>query len=197
MIRSCLYKDGYFRLVSSVPIYYPTSPFVIYALNTQQVNQPLLLYRYTPTSLSWRVHRVTLLRLRVWHMERMLFGLLREKEGEEREEEKEGKKEELKNQKEKRKEEKKEKQYSRDLSKIVDMHSMASAHDWTQGFSIWNAGRDGKRIYCEMSPRVRDAVTAFYDIDERKIGRVMQAFANGCIRHVKSAYYMHTIHEYT
>ena len=36
-------------------------------------------------------------------------------------------------------------------------------------FSIWGAGRDGKRFYRSLPPRMRRCVRAFLDVDEKKI----------------------------
>lgn len=37
------------------------------------------------------------------------------------------------------------------------------------GFTIWNAGREGRRLYASLAPRSRAAVRAFADVDARKL----------------------------
>ncbi|GAB0492617.1 hypothetical protein MMPV_003885 [Pyropia vietnamensis] len=44
------------------------------------------------------------------------------------------------------------------------------ARDWSS-FMIWSAGRDGRQLYGALSPTARASVTAFVDIDPRKVGR--------------------------
>ncbi|XP_075626838.1 queuosine-tRNA galactosyltransferase isoform X8 [Balearica regulorum gibbericeps] len=39
---------------------------------------------------------------------------------------------------------------------------------WTS-FTIWNAGKQGKKLYRSLSPANRKKVTAFCDVDEKKI----------------------------
>ena len=42
---------------------------------------------------------------------------------------------------------------------------------WAAGFAIWGAGRDGKEFYNALSPRGRACVVAFLEIDPKKIGQ--------------------------
>ena len=44
---------------------------------------------------------------------------------------------------------------------------------WHNGapFSIWNAGKEGKRLFKKLSQANRDRVKCFGDIDEKKIGK--------------------------
>jgi hypothetical protein len=37
-------------------------------------------------------------------------------------------------------------------------------------FSIWGAGRDGRALFKALAPATRARVTAFCDVDERKVG---------------------------
>ena len=37
------------------------------------------------------------------------------------------------------------------------------------GFTIWNAGKEGKRLYRSLSAAARAAVRAFADVDARKL----------------------------
>lgn len=39
------------------------------------------------------------------------------------------------------------------------------------GFTIWNAGKEGKRLYKSLSAAARAAVRAFADVDARKIAQ--------------------------
>ncbi len=39
------------------------------------------------------------------------------------------------------------------------------------GFTIWNAGKEGKRLYKSLSDTARAAVRAFADVDPRKLAR--------------------------
>ncbi|XP_068007491.1 queuosine-tRNA galactosyltransferase isoform X2 [Melanerpes formicivorus] len=49
---------------------------------------------------------------------------------------------------------------------------------WTS-FTIWNAGKQGKKLYRSLSPANRKKVTAFCDVDEKKI-------AKGCYTYEES-----------
>lgn len=40
---------------------------------------------------------------------------------------------------------------------------------WSDGFVIWGAGRDGKHFFRSLSPGVRSRVKCFVDVDEKKI----------------------------
>eukprot|EP00075_Anas_platyrhynchos_P038111 XP_027327364.1 UDP-GlcNAc:betaGal beta-1,3-N-acetylglucosaminyltransferase-like protein 1 isoform X3 [Anas platyrhynchos] len=46
---------------------------------------------------------------------------------------------------------------------------------WTS-FTIWNAGKQGKKLYRSLSPANRKKVTAFCDVDEKKITRGFYTF---------------------
>lgn len=40
---------------------------------------------------------------------------------------------------------------------------------WRRGFCIWNAGREGRRLYRALRPELRDLVREFCDVDEKKL----------------------------
>lgn len=42
---------------------------------------------------------------------------------------------------------------------------------WCRGFGIWGAGKNGKAFYRSLSPEFQQRVTAFYDVDEKKVGK--------------------------
>uniref|UniRef100_A0A8V1AK53 UDP-GlcNAc:betaGal beta-1,3-N-acetylglucosaminyltransferase like 1 n=1 Tax=Gallus gallus TaxID=9031 RepID=A0A8V1AK53_CHICK len=46
---------------------------------------------------------------------------------------------------------------------------------WTS-FTIWNAGKQGKKLYRSLSPANRKKVTAFCDVDEKKIAKGFYTF---------------------
>lgn len=43
----------------------------------------------------------------------------------------------------------------------------------SNGFTIWNAGKEGKRLYRSLSVSARAAVVAFADVDARKLAQGM------------------------
>ena len=43
----------------------------------------------------------------------------------------------------------------------------------SNGFTIWNAGKEGKRLYRSLSVAARAAVVAFADVDARKLAQGM------------------------
>jgi hypothetical protein len=43
----------------------------------------------------------------------------------------------------------------------------------SNGFTIWNAGKEGKRLYRSLSASARAAVVAFADVDARKLAQGM------------------------
>jgi hypothetical protein len=44
-------------------------------------------------------------------------------------------------------------------------------HLQRDGFTIWNAGKEGKRLYRSLSAAARAAVVAFADVDARKLAQ--------------------------
>jgi hypothetical protein len=45
-----------------------------------------------------------------------------------------------------------------------------------EAFAIWGAGRDGRDLFKALQPETRRKVTAFCDVDEKKIGTVYEFF---------------------
>lgn len=43
-------------------------------------------------------------------------------------------------------------------------------------FSIWNAGRRGRKFYRALSAENRKKVVQFYDVDEKKIGKYHEPY---------------------
>lgn len=43
---------------------------------------------------------------------------------------------------------------------------------WNQGFTIWNAGKQGRRFYRSLSEELQQKVVAFCDVDPKRIGGV-------------------------
>eukprot|EP01138_Halocafeteria_seosinensis_P006184 gb/GECG01006325.1/.p1 GENE.gb/GECG01006325.1/~~gb/GECG01006325.1/.p1 ORF type:complete len:423 (+),score=33.26 gb/GECG01006325.1/:1-1269(+) len=79
-----------------------------------RVDKPLVSYRYSASSESFKIERSVLLRMRALFLERHVLD------------------------------------------------------QWDK-FSVWSAGRDAKRLFNALTPRSRRKVTAFYDINEKKI----------------------------
>ncbi|CDF37195.1 unnamed protein product [Chondrus crispus] len=46
--------------------------------------------------------------------------------------------------------------------------------NWKGGFSIWNSGRDGKDVFKTLTDSAKAMVTAWGDIDPRKIGKLQR-----------------------
>lgn len=44
--------------------------------------------------------------------------------------------------------------------------------NWTKGYAIWGAGRDGKDFLKALSPEVASKVVCFVDVDEKKIEKI-------------------------
>ncbi len=49
------------------------------------------------------------------------------------------------------------------------MSALPCAPRQREGFTIWNAGKEGKRLYRSLSAAARAAVRAFADVDARKL----------------------------
>ncbi len=45
---------------------------------------------------------------------------------------------------------------------------------WRDGFSVWNAGRDGKEFYKLLSPQAQERLVQWGDVDPRKIGQKLR-----------------------
>lgn len=45
---------------------------------------------------------------------------------------------------------------------------------WSNGFSIWNSGRDGKDVYKRLSGKAKALLRAWGDIDPKKIGKIQR-----------------------
>ena len=46
---------------------------------------------------------------------------------------------------------------------------------WSAGFTVWGAGREGKRLFRSLSARSRALVRAFCDVDAKKVARGVYA----------------------
>lgn len=57
-----------------------------------------------------------------------------------------------------------------------------STPPWCEGFSIWGGGKDGRAFYRELQPEYQRLVTAFYDVDEKKVGPMYDSLARRCPR---------------
>ena len=40
-----------------------------------------------------------------------------------------------------------------------------------KSFTIWSAGKQGRRLFRDLSPEAQEKVIAFCDVDEKKIGK--------------------------
>ena len=45
---------------------------------------------------------------------------------------------------------------------------------WNEGFTIWSAGKFGRRLYRSLSSKNRQKVLQFCDVDQTKIGRAYE-----------------------
>lgn len=54
--------------------------------------------------------------------------------------------------------------------------NVLSRPPWSQGFTIWNAGRQGRRLYRSLSDELQERVEAFCDVDAKIIGHVYKHF---------------------
>ncbi|XP_043200298.1 UDP-GlcNAc:betaGal beta-1,3-N-acetylglucosaminyltransferase-like protein 1 isoform X1 [Amphibalanus amphitrite] len=54
--------------------------------------------------------------------------------------------------------------------------------DWTAGFTIWNAGKQGRKLYRSLPDELRDRVLAFCDVDERKLRQGVYIYENSELR---------------
>lgn len=50
--------------------------------------------------------------------------------------------------------------------KRLETHFLAK---WKDGFTIWNAGKQGRRLYRSLSDEYRSKVACFCDVDAKKI----------------------------
>jgi len=53
---------------------------------------------------------------------------------------------------------------------------------WTDGFTIWNAGKQGRRLYRSLSEASRRHVLAFCDVDVNKINQGVYVYQNSTQR---------------
>ncbi|GAB0095233.1 UDP-GlcNAc:betaGal beta-1,3-N-acetylglucosaminyltransferase-like protein 1 [Sergentomyia squamirostris] len=47
---------------------------------------------------------------------------------------------------------------------------------WNEGFAIWNAGKQGKRLYRDLPEDFQKLVRCFYDVDAKKTRRTFQSY---------------------
>lgn len=55
---------------------------------------------------------------------------------------------------------------------------------WCDGFTIWGAGKEGRRLFASLSPRSRAAVRAFCDVDAAKLARGVVSFHDPASRRI-------------
>jgi len=55
--------------------------------------------------------------------------------------------------------------------RMAELEALLQTAAWRDGFTIWNAGSVGKKVYRALSARSQAAVRAFADVDPRKLER--------------------------
>ena len=58
---------------------------------------------------------------------------------------------------------------------------------WCHGFTIWGAGKEGRRLFASLSPKSRAAVRAFCDVDAAKLARGVVTFHDPVSRRITAA----------
>ena len=53
---------------------------------------------------------------------------------------------------------------------------------WSDGFTIWNAGKQGRKLYRSLSPEFRARVKCFCDVDIKKIQQGFYIYENASER---------------
>jgi Glycosyl transferase family 2 len=115
-----------------------------------RVNEPVIVYRYSEGSQSWRIPRGLLLQIRVALFEERVLRLRRRKKSGE-------------------------KPGWRVASPSAASSSSsadASCNQSAGTFTIWGAGRDGKDFFNCLSDEGRALVSCFCDVDTKKIGQL-------------------------
>uniref|UniRef100_A0A1B0D6X2 Glycosyltransferase 2-like domain-containing protein n=1 Tax=Phlebotomus papatasi TaxID=29031 RepID=A0A1B0D6X2_PHLPP len=56
------------------------------------------------------------------------------------------------------------------------MDNVLTKYPWNSGFTIWNAGKQGKRFYSDLPESLKKLVRCFCDVDSKKIGRCYQSY---------------------
>jgi len=54
---------------------------------------------------------------------------------------------------------------------VKRLEELLQAAPWTSGFTIWNAGREGRRLYRSLSEGARRRVRALCDVDAKKLAQ--------------------------
>ena len=118
--------------------------------------EPLLLYRFSSGSISWKTPRLLLQRIRAAMFEESVIfsSSLSTLSSSSSSTSSSGSS-----------------SSSCTLTSSSSSTSTSSSFLFSKGFTIWGAGRDGKAFYNALSPAGKSLVTAFCDIDERKIGQ--------------------------
>ena len=55
--------------------------------------------------------------------------------------------------------------------RMAELERVLATPPWCHGFSIWNAGKEGKKVFRALSHVAKNAVRAFADVDPRKVQR--------------------------
>lgn len=63
--------------------------------------------------------------------------------------------------------------------RIERLLAMLEQQPWADGFDIWGAGREGKRVFRSLCGNVRQRVRKFVDVDERKLARGYVSISDG------------------
>lgn len=53
--------------------------------------------------------------------------------------------------------------------RVRELERVLAEPPWREGFTVWNAGKEGHKLYRALSPEARRKVRSFADVDERKI----------------------------
>lgn len=57
--------------------------------------------------------------------------------------------------------------------RVAELEAVLATPPWCDGFSIWNAGREGKKLYRALCRRSQALVRCFADVDESKLARAL------------------------
>ena len=57
--------------------------------------------------------------------------------------------------------------------RVAELEAVLATPPWCDGFSIWNAGKEGKRVYRALCRKSQAAVRCFADVDVSKLKRAL------------------------
>lgn len=60
------------------------------------------------------------------------------------------------------------------MNHLID--NVLTKSPWNSGFTIWNAGKQGKHFYSDLPESLKKLVRCFCDVDSKKIGRCYQSY---------------------